>query len=436
MVSSPDELRQRMVAALCQIFVFNPFHVGQNHTRFSGSAWVDLISRHAFGSYRELLGAVTTSHQMGMYLTLINSRREDGSGAMPDENFAREVMQLFSIGLVELNLDGTARLDGNGNAIDTYGTDDILGLARAFTGWKSTRVGNDNANFWLQPMVQDAAFHEPGEKRFLGATIPAGKSGEESLQIALDAIANHPNVAPFIAKLLIQRFIKSNPSPAYVERIATVFNNDGGGVRGNLAAVLKALLLDQEARGVPDKRSEEQGKVREPMISFAQLARFANRANLRLARDYVGWGLIFWWQEGFPQAPLASPSVFNFYPPTYSPPGTELSERALTAPELFILDEPHVVIYSNIMFRIISSDRYRVQTFADYDYLMVHASDPNGLVSKVDELLAASSLSAEAFDTIVEAVSSMSGDTDSEKLLRIRAAIYMVMISPDYLVQL
>ncbi len=435
MVTSPDELRQRMVAALCQIFVFNPFHVGQDHTRYSGSSWVDLISRHAFGSYRDLLEAVTTSHQMGMYLTLINSRREDGSGALPDENFAREVMQLFSIGLVELNLDGTARLDSNGNAIDTYDIDDILGLARAFTGWESTRVGDDNVNYWVEPMVQNAAFHESGEKRFLGSTIPAGKTGEESLQIALDAIASHANVAPFMSKLLIQRFIKSNPSPEYVERIATVFNDDGAGVRGNLGAVLKALLLDAEARGVPDKRDEEQGKLREPMISFAQLARFANRANVRLARDYVGWGLIFWWQEGFPQAPLASPSVFNFYPADYSPPGSELGERSLASPELFILDEPHVVIYSNIMLSIISNLSYRAQTFSDYDYLMVYADDASALVLKLNELLAGSNLTEQSIETITEAVNSLANSDNSEKLVRIKAAIYLVMISPDYLVQ-
>ncbi|MEL6892608.1 MAG: DUF1800 family protein, partial [Actinomycetota bacterium] len=266
LLAGPDQLRKRVGYALSQIFV--AAHPAVSNLRIC--AYADLLEAHAFGTYRALLEHVTRSQAMGQYLTYERNRAADARrGSVPDENYAREVMQLFSIGLWELRRNGSRRTDGAGEPIPTYDTEDILGLARVFTGFENPRA-DDNPRIYAQPMTSDGEFadrwHERGEKRFLGALIPASETRtlDESLAVALDTLDAHPNTAPFISHQLIQRLVTSNPSPGYVERVVSVWEDDGSPahVRGNLAAVVRAILLDEEAwRPNPPAA---QGKLREP----------------------------------------------------------------------------------------------------------------------------------------------------------------------------
>jgi uncharacterized protein (DUF1800 family) len=219
-VSAPDQLRQRVTYALSQIFVMNPEGVSGEPNRFIWVAdYMDDLEKGAFGNFRTLLEDVTYSSAMARYLTYAGSAKADGNGSQPDENYAREILQLFSIGLVELNLDGTPKLNANGQAIPTYTLDDIKGLARVFTGFTNQAITKANlAQDIIKPMVIDASKYETGEKKFLGLIIPAGTSAQNSVKQALDKIFNHPNVGPYIGRQLIQRLVASNPSPAYVER--------------------------------------------------------------------------------------------------------------------------------------------------------------------------------------------------------------------------
>jgi uncharacterized protein (DUF1800 family) len=254
MLSSPDTLRQRITLALSEIMVASVSCFSGGWKAFSAAAYLDLLEAQAFGNYRSLLQQVSTSAPMGEYLTFRgNIKFNAATGALPDENYARELMQLFTIGLTQLNPDGTSILAA-GAQQETYTLDDITGLARVFTGWNYDLAGLDanTPGFKRRPMTMTASRHESASKTFLGTTIPAGTGGEDSLRLALDAIFAHANLAPFIGRQLILRLVCSNPSPAYVTRVAGVFNNDGAGVKGNLKAVIKAILLDDEARnGAP-----------------------------------------------------------------------------------------------------------------------------------------------------------------------------------------
>ncbi|HET9978423.1 MAG TPA: DUF1800 family protein, partial [Burkholderiaceae bacterium] len=274
-LSAPDQLRQRMVFALSQIMVIAVEGIGGRWPAFGAAHYLDLLDAHAFGNFRALLEAVTLSPAMGNYLSMRGSRRADASGRQPDENYAREVMQLFTIGLSELNADGIPRVQG-GSTIDTYGQTDVTGLARVFTGWDYSSSDATTPLSVTTPLVSIANRHETGSKVFLGTTIPANTSAAESLRIALDTLANHANVGPFIGRQLIQRLVTSNPSAAYVGRVSAVWANDGAGVRGNLKAVLRAILTDTEARdAVAARASASAGKLREPVLRFAQWARAA-----------------------------------------------------------------------------------------------------------------------------------------------------------------
>ncbi|MFN5268532.1 MAG: DUF1800 family protein, partial [Hyphomonadaceae bacterium] len=288
-VTSQDQLRERTKFALSQIFVIS-FAEPQMNVRGLGS-YYDMLGRNAFGNYRQLLEDVTLHPMMGVYLTHMANQKEDlTTGRSPDENFAREVMQLMSIGLFELNNDGTQKLDGSGNPIPTYTAADISNLAKVFTGfsWFATTPtnstfsggGRNDASF-VNPMIAYPNFHSISEKRFLGTVIPATTTPNPAgdLKIALDAIFNHPNVGPFIGKQMIQRLVTSNPSPAYVNRVANVFNNNGSGVRGDMAAVVRAVLLDSEARNMSAGVDANFGKLREPVIRMTGLMRALNASS-------------------------------------------------------------------------------------------------------------------------------------------------------------
>jgi len=368
---------------------------------------------------------------MGVYLSMRGSRRADGTGRAPDENYAREVLQLFSIGLYELDQSGSLKRDASGNPIETYTQEDIVGLARAFTGWEADRFVRGEPTHWRRPMKLLPDYHEPGAKRFLGLTIPAGTDGATTLESALDHIAAHPNVGPFIGRQLIQRLVTSNPSPAYVYRVAQTFADDGNGQRGNLGAVIRAVLLDPEARDASAVDSETFGKVREPIVRFVQWARTFR------ARDPEGRYLLYDYSDPankLGQSPSRAPSVFNFFRPGYVPPNTALGERGLVAPELQITSESSVVGYANFMLRVVRTGLGN-RLVPNYGREQRLAGDPAALVARLDLLLGGGQLSEATRAAIESALETIRNDDEVKRLARVHAAILMVMVSSDYLVQ-
>ena len=432
LIASPDVLRQRMVLALSEIFVVSMQGLPVPWRGFVMAAYVDLLETHAFGNYRQLLEAVTLSPAMGVYLNMRGNRKANAAtGRVPDENYAREVLQLFSVGLVELNLDGCARLDGRGQPLETYSQETITGLARVFTGWDYDRFVRTDPGHAQRPMVVNSANHESAEKRFLGTTVPANTPAAEGLAMALDAIAQHPNVGPFIGRQLIQRLVCSHPSAAYVSRVAAVFNNNGQGVRGDLQAVLSAVLLDPEARSAPADGQNSRGMLREPVVRFVQWARtfgvtsptgLWNVGNLSDPATRLG------------QSPFRAPSVFNFFRPGYVPPNSALGEQGITAPEFQITNESTVVGWANFAQSFVVSGVAELRP--NYSAELALASDAPALVRRVALLLAANALSQDTLTLITQAVNSISAATPAGRSNRVYAAVHLVLCAPEYLIQI
>ena len=428
LINSPDVLRQRITLALSEIFVVSMTGLPINWRGFVAAAYMDVLETNAFGTYRTLLGEVTLSPGMGSYLNMRGNLREDpAKGRVPDENYSREVLQLFSLGLTELAADGTLK---NGVATDTYGQDTITGLAKVFTGWNNNAANNTDPGYAQRPMVLTAANHSTSVKQFLGVTIAAGTPGATALQTALDTIAAHPNVGPFIGRQLIQRLVASNPSPAYVARVSAVFANNGAGVRGDLRAVIKAILLDDEARRAPVAGDTTRGKLREPVVRFIQWAR-----TFGLASPTGQWniGNVSDPSTRLGQSPLRSPSVFNFFRPGYVPPNSALGTLNLNAPEFQITNESTVVGWANWAQTFVQSGVG--ETRPDYTAELALATDATVLVKRVSLLLSGDTLSAATLATIGTAVGSISATTDTGKRNRVYAAIHLVLCTPEYLVQ-
>ena len=429
LISSPDPLRQRMTLALSEIFVVSMLGLPIAWRGLLAAAYMDVLEANAFGTYRALLDAVSLSPGMGLYLNMRGNQKENtATGRVPDENYARESLQLFSIGLVELAVDGTPR---NGAVTDTYSQDTITGLAKVFTGWDFDGYSGSDPSWVQRSMVFNATLHSPSEKKFLGVTIAAGTDGRAALKTALDTIAAHPNVGPFISRQLIQRLVASNPSAAYVGRVAAVFNDNGAGVRGDLKAVIKAVLLDSEARRAPAATDTTRGKLREPIVRFVQWARSFNLASPT--------GL---WNVGdlsdpasrLGQSPLRSPSVFNFYRPGYVPPNSALGTQNITAPEFQLANESTVVAWANFAQTFIVSGVG--ETRPDYTTEIALATDANALVQRVALLLSANALAADTLATITAAVTTIAAATDAGKRNRVYAAVHLVLCAPEYLVQI
>ncbi len=432
-LSSPDQLRQRMVYALSQIFVVSTDAMDGYWPQFSLSSYVDILETHAFGNFRNLLEAVTLSPAMGDYLSMRGSRKAEGS-RQPDENYAREVMQLFTIGLVQLNADGTPRLT-NGRTTDTYGQADVTGLSRVFTGWDRVPAGNEieqSAQQLLTPLVNTANRHESGSKVFLGTNIAANTSATDSLRIALDALFNHANVGPHIGRQLIQRLVTSNPSPAYVASVSAAFANNGSGVRGDLKAVLRAVLTHAEARQVNAARSNNgYGKLREPVLRFTQWAR-ASKANS--ASGQWRLGSLSDPAQRLGQSPLRSPSVFNFYRPGYVPPNTTIATASRVAPEFQITTESSVAGYLNFMQNAIATTSGVNGTDILPNYSAWLPLDPTALTDQANLVLAAGQLPAARVTLIRDAITAMPSTSDTDKRRRVHAALLLTLAAPDYLV--
>ena len=434
-IKGDDQLRQRVAFALSQIFVIS-FQNGTLADNPRGVAhYYDMLGGYAFGNFRVLLEQVTLHPMMGNYLSSLRNQKTVGA-RLPDENYAREVMQLFTIGLKELNQDGTETNPSKA----TYTSDDIKGLAKVFTGWSwygsdksQTRFfgGNPDPNRDWMPMQNYPDFHEPLAKTFLGVTIPANTSGEASLEIALDTLFNHPNVGPFIGRQLIQRLVTSNPSPAYIGRVAAVFADNGQGVRGDLKAVIKAVLLDPEAMAFSDAPSA--GKLREPVIRLANWMRAFN-ASSSSGRFPVG--ILDDPLRELGQTPMRSPTVFNFFRPEYIPPNSSIAAANLVSPEMQITGETSVVGYLNYMRNTIPNGTggtgRATDIKADYIAELALAGTPELLLDRINLLLLQNNMSASLRSQILAAIHSDPGNLPENKVY---LAIFLTMASPEYLVQ-
>lgn len=438
-LTSPDQLRQRVAFALSEIFVISDNSAFGNDT-YGIANYYDLLTNNAFGNYRDLLEKVTLSPIMGMYLSMLgNQKPNDLENIRPDENYAREIMQLFSIGLVELNLDGSEKLL-NGKNIATYDQNIIKAYAHIYTGWNFN--GATEQTWWefyqnyntMLPMTAVEQYHDTSEKQLLNDIIvPANQTAEQDLAIALDSLFNHPNVAPFLSKQLIQRLVTSNPSANYIERVATIFNDNGSGVRGDLGATIKAILLDDEAQNGYLNNPTTFGKIREPILIATHLWR-AFDASSPSNRFQFGYPEYF-----FNQAPLSAPHVFNFFSPNYAPPGA-VSNNNLLSPELEIITENYLTRTSNFLAystlfghtelpaNNIEDDRILI----DLSQLKPLANDTDALMEYLNILFFSGSMNEEMKSILINAYQLASVNGEIEGLTNL---LFLVMMSPQYIVQ-
>jgi endo-chitodextinase len=437
MLFGEDQLRARMTFALSQIIVVSNIAPDQNH--WAMAHWWDTLGNHAFGSYRQLLEAITLHPAMGYYLNMMGNQKEDAAThRSPNENFAREVLQLFSIGLNELNADGSVKRDASGAPIPAYDQKTVEALAKVFTGW--SHGGNDLADAqaffnpkenWMQPMQAWPAHHSPGAKTIFGQAIPAAQSPEADLKAALDVIANHPNVGPFIGKRLIQAMVTSNPSPAYIARVTTAFNNNGSGVRGDMKALIRAVLLDEEARNPRAAEVKTFGKQREPVLRFTQLMRAMN-AKAENQRNSV------WWldnaDDSLGQSPLLAPSVFNFFSPNFTRAGA-IAQAGLVAPEFQITTETQIVGSTNFLHRAVFSGGFGYRDEGklklDFSAMRPLEADPVRLVDALALLLTNGQLSDATRNVVIEAVTKQN-ESDH---WRTKTALVLLLASPDFVIQ-
>lgn len=438
-VRGPDQLRQRMVFALSELFVVSTVNSAVSIQADAHASYLDMLSRNAFGNFRTLLEEVSTHPTMGLYLSHMQNQKEDPTtGRIPDENYAREVMQLFSIGLWQLNPDGSRKKLANGSDIPTFTQADVMGLAKVFTGW-SWSGADKSYNVWkgwsgqpFKPQMQNfPLFHSSSEKRFLGAVVPAGSTGEQSMKVAMDTLFNHPNVGPFIGSQLIKRFVTSNPSPAYIARVTQAFNNTNG-VRGDMKAVIRAVLMDPEARTNTKLSDPQWGKLREPMIRFATWLRAFDAKTSGRGYFYSIWNL----EDpvsSVGQNPLRAPSVFNWFRPSYAPPG-EIMRRGLVAPEFQITHETTATGYANFVTWIVERGFGWNDTNLSSAYTaeLALASNPPALMDHLNLLLVAGQMSATTRDTILTAVNAIPVTNPRG---RVFTAVSLVMLSPDFIVQ-
>ncbi len=501
--TAQDAMRKRMALGLSEFFVASMQSAEFTWRSHAYGQYWDILAKNAFGNFRQLLEEVTLSSAMGYYLNTKGNQKENkATGRVPDENYGREVMQLFTIGLYKLNLDGSIQTDANGVKLESYTQSDVTNIARVFTGYdfdvrttdpKIPVYNNDGTlatytveskDAVLRPMALTANRHSPEAATFLGTTIAENTTGAAALQTALNTLFNHPNVGPFFGKQMIQRFVTSNPSPAYVARVAAAFNNNGAGVRGDLKAVWTAIFLDDEARRqyavstvpmpVPSAgstiRNEKGqlnrniadkafGKLREPMLRFVQWGR-----TFGVTSAQNSWKLFSLSNASnqLGQSPLQSPSVFNFFRPGFIPPSSALAATNTTAPEFQIVNETTVGGYLNFMQDSIRNGlncpepsqpqaaytNYQRDIKATYTSELALISDPSALVKRVNLLLAAGQISDANQTLMITAIASMPLITlpvnpttaqitqlNNQQLDRVSAAILMAMASSEYLIQ-
>lgn len=435
-LNAPDQLRQRVAYAMSQIFVVSDFNNSLANEPKGMVSYYDMLLENAFGNYRDILETISRSPIMGKYLDhLGNEKADDARNIRPDENYARELLQLFSLGLEELEINGLPKKDENGLPIPAYTQADIEGFAKVFTGWTFGA-----SEFWGRPsnnhsilMSPFEAYHSSAEKHLISdVVIPANTDAETSLKIALDTIFEHPNTAPFISKQLILKLITSNPSPSYIERVAQVFNDNGQGVKGDLSAVIKAIYLDPEARQFAAPLAYF-GKVREPLLKQIQLWRVFKAKSLN--NRYYTSNLSL----QFGQGPLQSPSVFNFYQPDHQP--QELSGSMLVAPELQIANDAYVINTLNTHFNEMSRRVAERYDELNENYVYLYMGDDlellanfglNAVIDKYDTLFFAGTMSQDMRNAIYDMDAYFSS---SESHLRLSYIVYLITVSAEYSLQ-
>lgn len=446
-VEGPDQLRQRVAFALSQILVISDTNGTVAAWQEGAANFYDIFVQNAFGNFRDVLEKVTLNPMMGIYLSALRSAKAtfDTRGnptSLPDENYAREVMQLFTIGLNELNPDGTLRLDPNGQPIPTYTQDTIMQMAKVFTGWgfaNSTENATANVNLfrgspgnYIDSMMLWPAFHDDTAKAIVGGRVlPAGQGGVKDLRDALDALVAHPNTAPFISRQLIQRLVTSNPSPGYIYRVAQVFSNNGAGVRGDLAAVVRAILLDYEARSPAVAATATFGKLKEPLIMTTALLRAAGGTS-NSGRIYIPNP-----EGSLSQAALRSPTVFNFYEPNYVLPGA-VAEAGLYAPEFQILNDTTAITQPNFYYGYIyttrsATDMTQQAVGLNLAPLYPLARTPAQLAETASLLFTAGTMPKASLDRVTAAINALpagNGTATANDIERVRSALYLVLTSP------
>jgi len=440
-VYADDQLRQRVAFALSEIFVISD-RGALDDLPYTVATYADMLSANAFGNYRELLSAVTRHPAMGLYLSMLKNRKPDAAAnTRPDENYAREVMQLFSIGLVELNPDGSTRFGNNGLPIPTYDQAVIVGMAHALTGWNYDVADPEVLEEWLEaeptvaPMLPFADYHDTMPKLLVtGVSVPGGRTAQQDLDSVLDLLAAHPNVGPFLGKQLIQRLVTSNPSPEYVARISAVFADNGAGVRGDLGAVVRAILLDPEAQNGFAAQPDRFGKVREPLLRFTAMMRALQvrpqDANTRMAE--LG--------EGVGQVAFRAPSVFNFFRPDYA--SLALRNDGLVAPELQITTHSAAAQLPNglgyyVFDGYVGSDNEEFEfPRLDYTRELALATDVEALLTHLDVLLLGGTMSAEMRTELSNYVTSIPPEDGTPAgAERVQEAVFLILVSPEFAVQ-
>lgn len=472
-----DQLRQRVAFALSEIFVVSAKNGTLGYQPWALASYYDMLATNAFANYRSLLEDVTLHPAMGVYLSMIGNQKADPlRNIRPDENYAREAMQLFSVGLVQLNPDGTPKLV-DGQPVPTYDQATVRGFAAVYTGWIWNNTGcgpttyicctadtyescgpwanADDRPIWQLPMQAVEAYHDASSDKQLldypGVTLPGGVlvhggNAQAEIAAALDNLFHHPNVGPFVATRLIQRLVTSNPTPAYVQRVAQAFDDDGSGVRGNLRAVVRAILLDPEARYGHWQRPDRFGKLREPLLKATQLWRALESRSesgriWNLSDRYPGI------EDWYGQAPLRSPSVFNFFQPAYRPPGA-IAAQGLAAPEFQILNDDAIVATPNDLFQqIFCYNPMNLQCWMrDPDHALLlqieadaalAAVDPAALVDEYDLLFLSGQMSPFMREVLLDRLGEMTAGEYGSALgrERVQHLLYLIVSSPEYSIQ-
>ena len=429
LMGSADVLRQRVGLALLDQWVVSVDGFASSWRSFVMAAYLDVLWDNAFGNYRDLMEGVSTSVGMGLYLTFLGSvKGNPATGSIPDENYARELMQLFTIGLYQLNGDGSLVLSG-GNPVPTYTQADVSQHARVWTGYTHANNDNTTPDRMRLPMIVNAAQHESGASSFLGISIPAGADAATARKLTLDGLFNHANVPPFVGRQLIQHLVTSNPSAAYVSRVANAFIDNGSGVRGDMKAVIRAVLTDPEARDDSVVASTSFGKLREPVLRLTQWARAFG-----VVSPTAQWpfGNTSSSANRLGQSPGRAPSVFNWFRPGYSPPGTAVSAAGRVAPEFQITNEPSLVAYVNYMQSLCLNGAGDAKP--DYSALAALAADSQALLDELNLVLAANQISTATIARMKAALDTIATGTAAGLTNRIVAALVLVLAAPEYLV--